>query len=99
MADWLNRILGRRPVARVADECSAPECQGADFSQVAWALGQGLIDHADRDGLKGVRRAVFMDRGGHAVGEICPTAKPADPHIYWCQYPDDECSCPPGAAS
>lgn len=67
----------------------------ADFSQVAWALGQGLIDHADRDRLTGVKRAVFMDRGGHAVGEVCPTAKPADPHKYWCQWPDDECFCPP----
>jgi len=70
-----------------------PECQGADFRAVGWALGQGLIDHADRDGLKGVKRAVFMDRGGHAPGEPCPSASPVDPHQYWCQYPDDECIC------
>jgi len=70
------------------------ECQGADFSLVARALGQGLIDHADRDGLTGVRRAVFMDRGRHAPGERCPSAPPPElHHEYWCQYPDDECAC------
>jgi hypothetical protein len=69
------------------------ECQGADFRAVGYALGQGLIDHADRDGLTGVKRAVFMDRGGHAPGEVCPTAEPEDPHRYWCQWPDDECGC------
>lgn len=68
-------------------------CQGADFSRVAYVLGQGLKDHADRDGLTGVARAVFMDRGGHASGEGCPTAPPDNPHRYWCQFPDDECGC------
>lgn len=46
----------------------------ADFSKAAAAVGQGVIDHADRDGLKGVARAVFIDRGGHAPGETCPIA-------------------------
>lgn len=69
-------------------------CQGADFSRVARALGQGLIEHADRDGLTGVKRAVFMDRGGHAPSEVCPTTPPVDHHEYWCQYPDSECVCP-----
>lgn len=65
----------------------------ADFSRVFAHLEQGLHEHADRDGLKGVARAVFIDRGGHAPGETCPSAPPPDPHFYMCQHPDDECSC------
>lgn len=65
----------------------------ADFSNAFAALAQGVIDHADRDGLKGVARAVFIDRGRHAPGETCPTAKPVDPHAYWCEYPERECIC------
>ena len=72
------------------------ECGGADFSLAATSLGQGVIEHADRDGLTGVKRAVFIDRGGHAPGEVCPTAPLTEPvHEYWCQWPDDECVCPP----
>jgi len=66
----------------------------ADFSRAAAALGDGLVEHADRDGLTAVRRAVFMDRGGHAPGEVCPSAPPADPHEYWCRWPEEECACP-----
>lgn len=69
---------------------------GADFSRLMAHLGEQLEAHADRDGLTGVARAVFLARGGHAPGTACPTAPPDDPHIYWCEYPDDECSCPPG---
>lgn len=72
----------------------------ADFSRVFAHLDRGLREHADRDGLTGVKRAVFMDRGGHAPGETCPTARPTDAHDYWCQFPDHECACrpiPPGS--
>jgi len=68
----------------------------ADFSRLLAHLAEGLQAHADRDDLTGVRRAVFLARGGHAPGDPCPSETPADPHIYWCEYPDDECSCPPG---
>lgn len=68
----------------------------ADFSRLLAAIGEGIRAHADRDGLIGVGRAVFLDRGGHAPGEPCPTEKPRDPHEYWCGWPDDECDCPGG---
>jgi hypothetical protein len=64
-----------------------------DFSRVMAHLEDGIHAHADRDGLTGVLRAVFIDRGGHAPGETCPTAKPIDPHFYMCVYPGDECTC------
>lgn len=67
----------------------------ADFGQAAAHLATGLRAHAERDGLTGVRLAVFIDRGGHAVGEVCPTAPPEDLHLYWCQFPETECVCPP----
>lgn len=66
----------------------------ADFSKASAALAAGMVEHADRDGLTGVARAVFMDRGGHAPGEVCPTVKAEPVHEYWCQWPDDECVCP-----
>lgn len=69
------------------------ECQGADFSRLFKALDEGLAAHADRDGLTGARRAVFLSRGGHAPGTACPTESPTDPHEYWCAAPDDECTC------
>lgn len=46
-----------------------------------------------QDELLGVKRAVFLDRGGHAPGDPCPSEPPPERHNYWCQYPDDECSC------
>jgi hypothetical protein len=65
----------------------------ADFSRIQAHLAQGLKAHADRDGLTGVARAVFLDRGGHAPGTACPFDVPDDPHDPWCDYPDDECDC------
>lgn len=61
----------------------------ADFSRVATHLADGVIEHADRDRLTGVLRAVFIDRGGHAPGEACPTATQRD--AYWDPH-WDECS-------
>jgi hypothetical protein len=55
----------------------------ADFSRAFRALHDGLTAHADRDGLTGVKRAVFIDRGGHAPGEACPS-NPA----HECDLPD-----------
>jgi hypothetical protein len=75
----------------------ARECQGADFSKLLAHLAENLEAHADRDGLTGVRRAVFLDRGWHAPGERCPTEPPSEPaHVTWCEWPDDECVCPGG---
>jgi hypothetical protein len=76
-----------------------PACEGADFSRVAAHLEAGLKQHADRDGLTGVRRAVFLARGGHAPGEVCPTAPKRDPHEYWCPWPEHDCVCESGGAS
>lgn len=47
----------------------------ADFSKLMAALAKANEDHADRDGLTGVRRAIYLDRGRHAPGEVCPSAK------------------------
>lgn len=65
----------------------------ADFSRLVAHLAEGLRAHADRDGLTGVKRALFIERGGHAAGDTCPTEPQRDPHHYWCAYPDDECNC------
>jgi hypothetical protein len=51
----------------------------ADFSRVAVHLADNLRRHAERDypgnsGMAKIRRAVFIDRGGHAPGELCPSA-------------------------
>jgi hypothetical protein len=70
------------------------ECRGADFSALMAQLDANLEAHADRDGLDGVRRGIFLARGGHAPGEARPTAPPAEPqHHYECEWPDDECTC------
>jgi hypothetical protein len=65
----------------------------ADFSRLAAHLAAGVVEHADRDGLTGARRAVFLDRGGHAPGEHCPTATPwVDPMLInpnWPYEPDE----------
>lgn len=69
----------------------------ADFSAVLRVIGEGIEKHADQDGLTGVRRAVFLARGGHAPGDPCPTEPaPELPHLYWCLWPEDECQCPAG---
>jgi hypothetical protein len=52
--------------------------------------------HADRDGLTGLERAVFLARGGHAPGQACPTAEPTERHEAHCaaMFDDDaECNC------
>lgn len=77
------------------------ECAGADLSELLRVLGEGLERHADIDGLTGVRRAVFMARGGHAPGHgpcLYEAQFPAvgDGHEYWCPWPDDECGCSAG---
>lgn len=69
---------------------------GADFSRLLAHLAAGNVAHADRDGLTGLRRAVFLSRGGHAPGDVYPTEIPPDLHEYWCASPDDECNCPAG---
>lgn len=68
----------------------------ADFSRLLKHLAEGLEAHADRDGLAGVRWAVFLARGDHAPGEACPSETPPDPHQYWWAWPDDECNCTAG---
>lgn len=66
----------------------------ADFSRLIRHLAEGLSAHADRDGLAGVRRAIFLDRGGHAPGDACPTEPPRELiHLQYCDWPDDECVC------
>lgn len=69
----------------------------ADFSKLTAHLAANLEEHVRRDGMSPVRAAVFLARGGHAPGEVCPSATPEDPHEYWCEYPDDDCTCPAGA--
>jgi hypothetical protein len=68
----------------------------ADFSRLLAAVADGNLAHADRDGLTGVRRAVFLARGSHAPGDFCPSecGPQADLHEYWCASPEDECNCP-----
>lgn len=65
----------------------------SNFSRLLAHLADGVIAHADRDGLAGVRRAVFLDRGGHAPGESCPSRKPyQDPKMVnpnWPYEPED----------
>jgi hypothetical protein len=66
----------------------------ADFGKLLAHLGENLKEHAERDGLSPVRAAVFLARGGHAPGEICPSAPPpVVQHHYECLWPDDECAC------
>lgn len=72
----------------------SPHVMGADFNKLLVHLANNLVAHAERDGLDGVRRALFMVRGGHGPGEKCPTEPITDPvHMHWCMYPDDECVC------
>ena len=55
----------------------------ADWSRLAVHLAAGVIEHADRDGLTGIRRACFLDRGGHAPGDACPAAPQPWVDPYW----------------
>lgn len=50
----------------------------ADFSKLLKHLSDNLEAHADRDQLSPVRRALFLSRGGHAPGEVCPTEEPSE---------------------
>ncbi len=57
----------------------------ADFSKIAAHLAANLEAHADRDGLTGVRRAIFLDRGRHAPGDVCPSEQPSPAgEAAWC---------------
>lgn len=50
--------------------------------------------HADRHGLVGLRRAVFVARGGHAPGEACDLEQPLRVHLPACVMSgSDECIC------
>ncbi len=67
----------------------------ADFSRLAAHLNGNLREHVERDRMSPVRAAVFLARGGHAPGEVCPSQVPAveDPHAYWCAAPFEACRC------
>lgn len=71
------------------------ECQGADFSKLMKHLGDNLEEHVRRDGMSPVRAAVFLSRGGHAPGEVCPTGPPPEAlHASYCSWLlDDDCDC------
>ncbi len=68
---------------------------GADFSRLMAHLGDNLREHVERDNMSPPRAAVFLARGGHAPGEVCPSAPPVveDPHQYWCGDPYEPCRC------
>lgn len=68
---------------------------GFDARRLIQAIADGNVAHADRDGLTGLRRDLFLMRGGHAPGEACPNEPPStpDPHQYWCESPDGPCGC------
>jgi hypothetical protein len=85
----------QRCIHCTATPAGPQECQGADFSKLLAALDEGLVAHADRDGLTGVMRAVFMSRGGHAPGTVCPSEGPPDPvHASWCDWLlGEDCDC------
>lgn len=78
------------PAEAVQHDCMA------GFTALWQDLADGLEAHADRDGLTGLKRTLFMARGGHPPpGVACPTA-PTEfplPHQPWCMWPDDECEC------
>ncbi len=67
----------------------------ADFSRLLAHLDGNLHEHVRRDNMSPVRAAVFLARGGHAPGEVCPSAPPKveDPHAYWCGDPHEPCRC------
>lgn len=62
----------------------------ADFSKLMNHMAESLERHADRDGLTGVKRAVFLARGGHAPRAACPTAEPVEVHHQGCAWFMDE---------
>lgn len=67
---------------------------GFDASKLMQSLADGVVAHADRDGLTGLKRDLFLMRGWHPRGEACPTEPPPEPvHDIWCDWPEDECHC------
>ncbi len=71
-------------------------CCSTGFNRLLDHLAENLEAHADRDGLTGPARAVFLARGGHAPGTQCPTAPPLVVHDMRCDwlYSDDgNCVC------
>lgn len=65
---------------------------GFDGSKLMQHMADNLEQHADRDGLTGVMRAVFLARGGHAPGTACPTAEPDEFHHQACAwFMDEDC--------
>lgn len=69
---------------------------GADFSKIAAHLAENLVEHAKRDGLSPVMTAVFLARGGHAPGTVCPSEPPSEPiHDMGCDLMVDGewCTC------
>jgi hypothetical protein len=71
------------------------ECQGADFSRLMQHLSENLEEHVRRDGMSPVRAAVFLSRGGHAPGEVCPSDGPPEPvHASYCSWLlGEDCDC------
>lgn len=67
----------------------------ADFSKVMQHLSDNLVEHARRDGLNPVRTAIFLSRGGHAPGEVCPSEGPPEPvHASYCSWLlAEDCGC------
>lgn len=68
----------------------------ANLWQLVDHIGDSIERHAYRDGLTGLERAVFIARGGHAVGTRCPHEPPLELHEQHCavNFHDDEgCDC------
>lgn len=57
-----------------------------DLARLLNHIGDSNEAHADRDGLTGLERAVFLARGGHAPGQGCPTAEPIELHHQGCAW-------------
>lgn len=55
------------------------------------ALAAGVEQHADDHALTGLGRAVFIARGGHAVGEGCSLIFTAQHYQGCAWFMDEEC--------
>jgi hypothetical protein len=62
----------------------------ADFARLLAHLANNLVAHADRDRLTGPARAVFLARGGHNPGTVCPSQARTEQQ-YRCAV--EACSC------
>ena len=64
----------------------------ADFTKAVAAIAADNRRHAEEEwpgeGLNAVARAIFITRGGHAVGQSCALPPPARPMVL-CEF--DEC--------